>query len=133
MQAKDNWRKVCTVTTHSSISSIDEYIARFPAHTRQMLEELRALIKAAAPDATETISYGIPTFDLDGRHLVFFAGYERHVGLYPAPVSEASFLEDLKPYKKGRGSVQFPLSEPLPKDLVRRIVAFEAARRARAA
>jgi uncharacterized protein YdhG (YjbR/CyaY superfamily) len=121
------------VTTHSSISSIDEYIARFPAHTRQMLEELRALIKAAAPDATETISYGIPTFDLDGRHLVFFAGYERHVGLYPAPVSEASFLEDLKPYKKGRGSVQFPLSEPLPKDLVRRIVAFEAARRARAA
>ena len=121
------------MTTRSSISSIDEYIAQFPTRTRQLLEELRALIKAAVPTASEAISYGIPTFDLDGRQLVFFAGYERHVGLYPAPVNEASFLEDLKPYKKGRGSVQFPLSGPLPKDLIRRIVAFEAERRARAA
>lgn len=117
----------------TAVSSIDEYIARFPSHTQKLLGELRGLIKASAPAATETISYGIPTFDLEGRHLVFFAGYERHVGLYPAPVNEAAFAEDLKPYKKGRGSVQFPLSKPLPEDLIRRIVAFEAERRVRTA
>ena len=89
-----------------------------------MLEELRALIKASAPDATETISYAIPTFDLNGKHLVHFAGYARHVGLYPVPSGLEAFKEDLKPYKSGKGSVQFPLSQPLPTDLIRRIVEF---------
>ncbi len=92
-----------------------------------MLEELRALIKASAPAATETISYAIPTFDLNGKHLVHFAGYERHVGLYPAPSGLEAFKEDLKPYKQGKGSVQFPLDQPLPTDLIRRIVEFRVA------
>ena len=87
-------------------------------------QELRALIKASAPDATETISYAIPTFDLNGRHLVHFAGYARHVGFYPVPSALEAFKEELKPYKSGKGSAQFPLGQPLPTDLIRQIVEF---------
>jgi uncharacterized protein YdhG (YjbR/CyaY superfamily) len=112
------------MANRSTAHSIDEYIAEFPPETQRVLEELRTLIKALAPGATETISYAIPTFDLNGKHLVHFAGYERHVGLYPAPSGLDAFKEDLKPYKSGKGSVQFPLSQPLPTELIRRIVAF---------
>ena len=112
------------MATRSTANSIDEYIAGFPQKTQKVLEELRELIKAVAPDATETISYAIPTFDLNGRHLVFFAGYERHVGFYPVPSGLEAFKEELKPYKRGKGSVQFPLGQPLPTDLIRRIVEF---------
>ena len=105
-------------------NSIDEYIAGFPPETQKVLEELRVLIKASAPDATETISYAIPTFDLNGRHLVHFAGYARHIGFYPIPSALEAFKEELKPYKIGKGSAQFPLGLPLPTDLIRRIVAF---------
>jgi uncharacterized protein YdhG (YjbR/CyaY superfamily) len=112
------------MTSRSAASSIDEYIAEFPAETQAVLKELRALITAAAPDAVETISYAIPTFDLNGKHLVHFAGYARHVGLYPAPSGLEAFKEDLRPYKSGKGSVQFPLDRPLPTDLIRRIVEF---------
>ena len=89
-----------------------------------MLEEVRSLIKASAPDATETISYAIPTFDLNGRHLVHFAGYAKHIGLYPVPSVIEAFKEELKPYKSGKGSVQFRLDRPIPTDLIRRIVEF---------
>jgi uncharacterized protein YdhG (YjbR/CyaY superfamily) len=85
---------------------------------------MRTLIKAVAPGATETISYAIPTFDLNGRHLVHFAGYAKHIGLYPIPTGIEAFKEELKPYKQGKGSVQFPLDQPLPVDLIRRIVEF---------
>lgn len=109
---------------HSAATTIDEYIAEFPPQTREVLEQMRALIGGLAPDATETISYAIPTFDLGGKHLVHFAGYEKHVGLYPAPSGMEAFKEDLKPYKTGKGSVQFPLDQPLPVELIRRIVEF---------
>jgi uncharacterized protein YdhG (YjbR/CyaY superfamily) len=112
------------VPARSSATTIDEYLAEFPPETRAVLEELRALIHALAPEATETISYAIPTFDLGGKHLVHFAGYEHHVGLYPAPSGMEAFKEDLKPYKTGKGSVQFPLAQPLPQELIRRIVEF---------
>jgi uncharacterized protein YdhG (YjbR/CyaY superfamily) len=112
------------MTKRSTAGSIDAYIAGFPVETRVVLEELRAVIRASAPDATETISYAMPTFDLAGRHLVHFAGYETHVGFYPVPTGIEAFREALKPYKTGKGSVQFPLGQPLPADLVRRIVAF---------
>ena len=112
------------MSPRSTATTIDEYIAGFPPETRQVLEELRALIHSIAPDATETISYAIPTFDLDGAHLVHFAGYERHVGLYPTPSGMDAFKDDLKPYKTGKGSVQFPLDAPLPVDLVRRIIEY---------
>jgi uncharacterized protein YdhG (YjbR/CyaY superfamily) len=112
------------MATRSTASSIDEYIARFPAETQKVLAELRALIKVTAPGATESISYAIPTFDLNGRHLVHFAGYARHIGLYPIPSGIEAFKEELKPYKQGKGSVQSPLDQPMPTDLIRRIVAF---------
>jgi uncharacterized protein YdhG (YjbR/CyaY superfamily) len=109
------------MANRSTARSIDEYIAEFPPETQKVLEELRALIRAAAPDATETISYAIPTFDLNG-HLVHFAGHERHVGFYPTGSGVEAFKEELKPYKSGKGSVQFPLGRPLPTGLIRRIV-----------
>jgi uncharacterized protein YdhG (YjbR/CyaY superfamily) len=116
--------QVHEMATGSTAGTIDEYIARFPGETQKVLAELRALIKAAAPGATECISYAIPTFDLNGRHLVHFAGYARHVGFYPIPSGMEALKEELKPYKQGKGSAQFPLDQPLPKDLIRRIVEF---------
>lgn len=117
----------------STARTIDQYIAEFPAETQEALQEVRALIRASAPDATETISYAIPTFDLHGRHLVHFAGYTRHIGLYPAPSGLEEFKEDLRPFKTGKGSVQFPLDSPLPIDLIRRIVEFRVAETTRKA
>ena len=108
----------------STARSIDEYIADFPPETQKLLEEMRAIIKSAAPDATETISYAIPTFDLNGHHLVHFAGFKKHVGFYPVPSGMEAFKEELAPYKSGKGSAQFPLDQPLPTDLIRRIVEF---------
>ncbi|MGA3031111.1 MAG: DUF1801 domain-containing protein [Candidatus Limnocylindrales bacterium] len=110
--------------TTSAASTIDEYIAGFPPETQKVLEGLRALIRSAAPGATETMSYAIPTFDLNGRHLVHFAGYAKHIGFYPIPSGMEAFYEELRPYERGRGSVQFPLGKPLPADLIRRIVEF---------
>ena len=118
------------MATRSTASSIDDYIAGFPPETRKTLEELRALIRASAPDATETISYAIPTFDLNG-HLVHFAGYKQHIGFYPTGRGVEAFKEELKPYKSGKGSVQFPVDEPLPDDLVRALVEARQAEIAR--
>ena len=115
------------MANRSTANSIDEYIAEFPPETQKVLEEMRALIRASAPGATETISYAIPTFDLNGRHLVHFAGYKTHIGFYPVPSGLEAFKEDLMPYKQGKGSVQFPLGQPLPTDLIRRIVEFRVA------
>ncbi len=84
---------------------------------------MRALVKAVAPAATEKISYAIPAFDLSGT-LIYFAGFKGHIGLYPMAAAIEAFAEDLKPYRSGKGSVRFPLGEPLPADLIRRIVAF---------
>lgn len=105
--------------------SIDEYIADFPPGTREVLEELRALVMAAAPGVTERISYAIPAFDLHGRYLVYFAGWKKHIALYPITggVAEA-FGEELEPYRSGKGSVHLPLGQPLPTELIRRIVEF---------
>ncbi len=114
------------MASRSTATSIDEYIAEFSPETRKVLEELRALIKASAPEATEVISYAIPTFDLNG-HLVHFAGYDRHIGFYPTGRGIEAFKEELAPYKSGKGSIQFPLGQPLPTDLIRRIVEFRVA------
>jgi uncharacterized protein YdhG (YjbR/CyaY superfamily) len=108
----------------SAAGSIDDYIAGSPAETQEMLRAMRVLIRAAAPDATETMSYAIPTFDLHGRHLVHFAGYPRHVGFYPTGSGIEAFEDELAPYKHARGSVQFPLDRPLPGNLISRMVEF---------
>lgn len=120
------------MANRSRASSIDEYIAGFPPETQKVLEELRALIKASAPDATERISYAIPTFYLGGN-LVHFAAYEKHVGFYPTGSGIEAFEDELKPYKSGKGSVQFPLGQPMPTDLIRRIVGYRVEENARKA
>lgn len=111
----------------STAGSVDEYIAEFPPDTQRALEEMRALIGASAPDATETMSYAIPTFDLNGHHLVHFAAFKEHVGLYPTPSGLEAFKEELAPYRSGKGTARFPLGRPLPVDLIRRIVEFRVA------
>jgi uncharacterized protein YdhG (YjbR/CyaY superfamily) len=105
-------------------ASIDEYIAGFPPETQSRLEEIRALIREEAPAATETISYAIPTFDLKGRHLCHFAAFKNHLSFFPTGEGAAAFAEELKAYKGGKGTVQFPYSQPLPADLVRRMVRY---------
>jgi uncharacterized protein YdhG (YjbR/CyaY superfamily) len=107
----------------SNATTVDAYIAEFPPETRAVLEEMRALIRAAAPEATERVSYAMPAFDLNGP-LVYFGGFARHVGLYPTGRGIEAFKDELELYKSGKGSVRFPLGEPLPTDLIRRIVEF---------
>jgi len=104
--------------------SMDDYIAGFPKETQKVLRELRAIIKNTVPDAEETISYSIPTFTMNKKYLVYFAGYKNHVSLYPAPIGNATFEKDLKPYRSGKGTAQFPLDKPLPIDLIKRIVKY---------
>ena len=108
----------------STATSTDDYIGQFPPKTQQILQEMRDLIRASAPGASETISYAMPTFDVNGRHLVHFAGYARHIGFYPIPSGMEAFKQELSRYKTGKGSVQFPLDQPLPRDLIRRIVEY---------
>jgi len=103
--------------------NIDEYIAGFPDEIRVLLEEIRMTIRSAAPEAKEAISYQMPTFRLNGN-LVHFAAFKNHIGLYPAPTGIETFRKELSAYKGGKGSVQFPISEPLPLDLITRIVRF---------
>jgi uncharacterized protein YdhG (YjbR/CyaY superfamily) len=104
-------------------SSIDEYISMFPKEIQLLLEEMRKTIRKAAPDAEETISYQMPTFKQNGT-LVHFAAFKDHIGFYPVPSGIEAFKEELSKYKGGKGSVQFPLNEPLPLKLVSRIVKF---------
>jgi uncharacterized protein YdhG (YjbR/CyaY superfamily) len=107
-------------------TSIDQYIAAFPEATQKLLEEIRATIKAAAPDAVEKISYQIPTFYLKGN-LVHFGGFKNHIGFYPTSSGTERFKQELSIYAGAKGSVRFPLGEPLPLELVRRIVRFRVA------
>ena len=107
-------------------SPIDAYIATFPNDIQALLQALRAAIRAAAPEAEETIAYQMPTFRLNGN-LVHFAAHRQHIGFYPTPSGIAAFREELSAYKSAKGSVQFPLGQPLPLDLVQRIVRFRVA------
>lgn len=103
--------------------TIDEYIAGFPPDVQDKLRKLRATIREAAPDAEERIAYQMPTFALHGN-LVHFAAFAHHIGFYPAPTGIEEFDQELAPYKGGKGSVRFPLDQPIPYELVSRIVAF---------
>lgn len=103
--------------------SIDEYIDTFPERVQRILNELRQTIKDAAPEAEETINYGIPTFTLNGN-LVHFAAFDKHIGFYPTPSGMEAFQKELSSYKGAKGSVQFPIDQALPLPLIRRIVEF---------
>jgi uncharacterized protein YdhG (YjbR/CyaY superfamily) len=108
-------------------TSIDEYIATFPPDVQTVLEELRATIRAAAPDATETISYNIPTFTLNGTSLIYFAGWKKHISLYPIPLGNEAFNKVIAEYADGKGTLKFPLDKPIPLKLIGRIVKYRIA------
>ena len=104
-------------------ASVDEYMAGLPEERRAVMERLRSAIRAAAPDATEAISYNMPAFRLDGRFLVSYEAYKRHYSLFPWSDAMAAELGDaLKPYAVGKGTIRFPANEPIPLELVTRIV-----------
>lgn len=102
---------------------IDAYISGFPAGVQEILQKVRETIRAAAPQAEETIAYQMPAFRLNGP-LVYFGGFKDHIGFYPTPSGIEAFKEELASYKGAKGSVQFPLDKPIPYELIGRIVAF---------
>ena len=110
-------------SNQGGFNSIDEYIATFPEEIQKILAELRAAIKASAPDAEEKISYQMPTFALKGN-LVHFAAHKKHVGFYPSPSGIQAFKHELSIYEGAKGSVRFPIDKPLPLELISKIVKF---------
>lgn len=110
-------------TDSKTLKTIDDYIAGFPPEVQAVLESVRQTIRQAAPDAEETLSYQMPTFTLRGN-LVHFAAFKNHIGFYPTPTGVEAFQDELSAYTGGKGSVQFPLDQPMPLDLIRRIVEF---------
>ena len=114
----------------SSLDGIDAYIAQFPDEVQERLRTMRKIIRDAAPEAEEKISYRMPTFVLHGD-LVYFAAFKHHIGLYPAPSGVEAFMPELSAYRSGKGSIQFPMSKPLPVELIGRIVRFRVAENTR--
>ena len=117
-----------TPASVESMVEFDELVKQHKSNTgedtQKKLLQMRSIIRKAAPEAEEKISYGMPAFNLHDTYLVYFGGYKNHIGLYPAPIGVNSFKKDLDNYNTGKGSVQFPLSEPLPSSLITRIVEF---------
>jgi uncharacterized protein YdhG (YjbR/CyaY superfamily) len=107
-------------------STIDEYIAMYPEDVQNILQKIRAIIKSAAPEATETIKYQLPTFTLGGN-LVHFGAFKNHIGLYPTPSGTEKFKAEISVYQGAKGSIRFPLDQPIPYDLISRIVIFRVA------
>lgn len=108
----------------STPADLDEYIGGFPEEVQTLLRKMRLTIGKAAPNAGEAISYGVPAFTLHGKKLVWFAAFKSHIGFYPGAAAIAAFKKELSQYKTAKGSVQFPFKDPLPLDLVSRIVKF---------
>jgi uncharacterized protein YdhG (YjbR/CyaY superfamily) len=106
--------------------NIDEYINDFPKEVQELLRQIRITIKQAAPEAEESISYGMPAFKTNKKPLVYFAAFKNHIGFYATPTGHKEFAEELAKYKQGKGSVQFPLDKPMPLDLIERITKFRA-------
>ncbi|MCC7244664.1 MAG: DUF1801 domain-containing protein [Saprospiraceae bacterium] len=105
-------------------TTVEAYIASFPDHIQERLNRMRSLIREHAPEAVESIAYGMPAYKINKKPLVYFAGYAGHIGFYATPTGHAAFAEALSAYKQGKGSVQFPLDQPLPEALIADIVKF---------
>lgn len=112
-------------------TTIDDYIASFPPETRTILENVRRAMRKAAPGTEETISYGIPTFTLDGRYVIYFAGWKHHISIYPIPAGDEALARDIAPYRHAKGTLRFPLKEPIPYELIERLAAAAARRTSR--
>ncbi|HMS50163.1 MAG TPA: DUF1801 domain-containing protein [Candidatus Saccharibacteria bacterium] len=113
----------------TDITTVDEFIGNYPEDVRVILDKIRQTIHAAAPGAKEKISYGIPTFTLGGN-LVHFSAYKHHVGFYPGADAIQVFKDDLKAYKTSKGTIQFPLDQPIPYDLIKKITLFRTRQQA---
>lgn len=113
--------------SRAKTSDVGLYIAAFPAGTQRRLKAIRSLIKKVAKEAVEQISYGMPAYKLNGKPLVYFAAYEKHIGLYATPQTHEAFKKELANYKQGKGSVQFPLDEDLPLNLIEAMLRFKLA------
>jgi uncharacterized protein YdhG (YjbR/CyaY superfamily) len=111
-------------TAQPAPATIDAYLAAFPPEVQAILEQIRQVIHEVVPNLGETISYGMPTFTLHGRYLIYFAVYKKHISVYPAPTGVADFQEALARYGAGKGTMRFPLDKPMPFDLIREIVRF---------
>jgi uncharacterized protein YdhG (YjbR/CyaY superfamily) len=104
-------------------TSIDDYISRQPEGTQEILQEMRRRIRAVVPDAGEKISYQIPTLTVGGKNFVHFAGWAKYVSMYPVPSNDEQLAKDLAPFQASKGTLKFPLDQPVPYDLVERVAA----------
>ncbi|HEY0055125.1 MAG TPA: DUF1801 domain-containing protein [Pedobacter sp.] len=109
----------------TAFERVDDYIQSFPPQVQAILNKIRHIILQTAPEAVESISYGIPAYKFKGKPLVYFAGFKNHIGFYATPQGHEFFAEELSQFKQGKGSVQFPLNKPIPFDLIQRIVEFK--------
>lgn len=122
-QAQRQARKTVEVDT---FKDVDDYISKADKNVQDNLQQIRNIIKESAPQAVESIAYGMPAYKMNGKPLVYFGAYPKHIGFYATPDGHAEFENDLSKYKRGKGSVQFPLDQPIPYDLIARITAFKA-------
>lgn len=106
------------------MDEVTQYIAKFPQEVQDALTQIRSVVREAAPSATEGLAYGMPAYKTHGKPLVYFGGYKKHIGFYATPSGHQEFEAELSGYKQGKGSVQFPLDQPMPLDLIQRIVRF---------
>ena len=111
----------------STVNSIDEYIDTYPEDRQTILKQVRRTIKAAAPEAGEKISYGIPTVTLNGKYLIYFAGWKHHVSIYPVPTGNDAFNSEIAPHISGKGTPKFPIDRPMPLKLITQIVKLKVA------
>jgi uncharacterized protein YdhG (YjbR/CyaY superfamily) len=115
------------MSTKKGFTSIDEYISACPEETHERLQAIRAEIKRLAPEAKEKISYQIAAFELNGKNLIHFAGWKKHISLYPIPGGDEAFEEEVSKYADGKGTVKFPLDEPMPMKLITKIIKLHLA------
>lgn len=109
----------------NKLQTIDQYIATLPEEAHKAMQEVRQAMQSVNPALEEGISYGIAAFKLDGKFLIYFAGYKKHIGIYPVPNDEPEFEKDFAAYKtSGKGAIQFPLNKPMPLELIKRIVKY---------
>ncbi|MFJ4653490.1 iron chaperone [Nocardia sp. NPDC088792] len=114
----------------ATATSVAEYVTGFPAETQAVLEHVRSAVRTAVPGSTETISYDIPAVQVNGKAVMYFAGWKKHISVYPVPVGDSAYAQAIAPYVAGKGTLKFPLKDPIPFDLIGRTAALLASERA---
>ena len=125
---QDSGRRV--VVMAAQFTTVDEYVASFPQDVQDILTEIRRRIHEVVPAAEETISYRIPAITLGGKQLIYFAAWKQHISVYPVPAADPAFAQELAPYLASKGTLRFPLSRPVPYDLIGQVAALLARQRA---